>query len=56
MFDRVIPELKKRGIKPVIPIHDSILTTFENGETVETVIEEEFAKVGFKCGVRIEPT
>lgn len=56
MFDRVIPELKERGIKPVIPIHDSILTTPENGPTVQTVIEQEFAKMGFKCGVRIEST
>jgi hypothetical protein len=56
MFDRVIPELKERGVKPVIPIHDSILTTPENGPTVQTVIEQEFAKVGFKCGVRVDPT
>ena len=56
MFKSVIPKLKEMGVKPVIPIHDSILTTPGNGSIVQSVIEEEFAKVGFKCGVRIEPT
>ena len=56
MFNRVIPELRERDITPVIPIHHSVLTTPENGLAVETVIREQFAKVGFNCGVRIEST
>lgn len=56
MFGGVIAFLRQQGITPVIPIHDSILTTPDKGPTVQKVIEEEFAKVGFKCGIRIEPT
>jgi len=54
-FSRVILELRERGKKPVITIHDSILTTSENGPAAETVIREQFGKVGFNCGVRMEP-
>jgi hypothetical protein len=56
MFNGVIAELKERGVKPVIPIHDSVLTTAQHAPTVASVIQEQFARKGFTCGVRTEAT
>lgn len=55
MFGMVIPELMARQIKPVIPIHDSILTTADHVQTVKTVMEAKFAETGLKSSIRDEP-
>ena len=56
MFGQVIPSLMKQEIRPVIPIHDSVLTTERHAPVVETTIRDEFKRMGFDCAVRVEST
>jgi hypothetical protein len=56
MFEQVVPSLMAQGIRPVIPIHDSVLTTEEHAPAVENTIRAEFKRVRFKCEVRVEST
>ena len=55
MFNDVIPRLKEMGIRPVIPIHDSVLTTPDHVDKVNSVILEAFGKLGLKASLSNEP-
>lgn len=55
VFKWVIPELKEMGIKPIITIHDSILTIKEHVETVQEVIVRQFSNRNFACELHVEP-
>jgi hypothetical protein len=56
MFEQVIPSLMAQGIRPVIPIHDSVLTTANHASAVKSAVRAGFKRVKFKCEVRVEPT
>jgi hypothetical protein len=56
MFGRVVPRIMaERPEMFVGTIHDSVLTTAGNGEFVRQLILDEFAKLGLRPQVKMEP-